>query len=75
MNILIAYPSTMVKKKEIRRFNMINLQNGSDKDIPLKIQRILYYAESRFWCILKSLKNDDKRHTWCQKLLHRELVN
>lgn len=40
-----------------------------------KIQQILYYAESRFWHILNNLTSaDDVKLSWCQKLLHRELV-
>ena len=66
----------MGKKTAIRHFNMFNLQNGSDNDIQMKIQQLLYYAELRFSCILKTLKKaNDKRHFWCQKLIRRELVN
>jgi hypothetical protein len=66
----------MGKKNDIRRFNMFNLQNESNLEIQKKIQQLLYYAESRFWSILNTFKNSDyNRNSWCQKLLHRELVN
>jgi hypothetical protein len=56
----------------MRRFELINSQNLFHNDTQKKIQQLLYYAESRFWCILKSTKKEND--IWCQKLLHRELV-
>jgi hypothetical protein len=58
------HPSTL------RRFNMMDSRNH--KNTQAMIQHLLYYAESRFWCILKSIKKGEDK--WCQKLLHRELV-
>lgn len=48
-------------------------------DIRIRLQDIIYYAESRFRSILvdgnKDLnKRDMDRISWTQKLLHRELV-
>ena len=39
------------------------------------LQEVVYYAESRFSCILDDLRllEVDRRY-WTQKLLHRELV-
>lgn len=66
----------MEKKTVIHRFNPLNTQNGRCKAMHARIQQILYYAESRFWSILNTLAlADDSKHLWCQKLLHRELVN
>jgi hypothetical protein len=65
----------MKKNPTIRRFNLFNLQNGSNHDIYVKIQETVYYAESRFLGILTDIgKADLARQSWCQKLLRRELV-
>jgi hypothetical protein len=41
----------------------------------VKLQEIVYYAESRFRSMLQDLSNaDNDRKKWTQKLLHRELV-
>jgi hypothetical protein len=59
----------------IRRLNPFNLQHGSDHNLHSNVQEILYYAESRFWCILNEIsKADLDRQSWTQKLLQRELV-
>ena len=59
----------------IRRFNPFNLQHGSDHNIHVKIQEVVFYGESRFWHIVNNIsKADLARQTWTQKLLHRELV-
>lgn len=59
----------------IHRFNLFNLQHGSDHDIHVKIQEIIYYSESRFSSILHHIsKADSDRQSWTQKLLQRELV-
>lgn len=66
----------MEKKNLIRRFNLFSIQNNSSNDVQVYIQHLLYYAESRFSYILNLLRvADDDRIPWCQKLLHRELVN
>lgn len=65
----------MGEKNVIHRFHLFNTQNGLYNAMQDRIQQTLYYAESRFWSILKTLTNaDDARNVWCQKLLHRELV-
>jgi hypothetical protein len=59
----------------IRRFLPFNIHNEEYISFHGKIQKILYYAESRFWSILNSLvKADRGRQKWCQTLLRRELV-
>lgn len=66
----------MEKKGCIRRFNMFTTGGENDKDVHTKIQLILYYAESRFWCILTNLTKADKKSlSSCQILLQRELVS
>ena len=65
----------MDKKTVIHRFNLFNTQNSQYQSMQAKIQQILYYAESRFASIMKTLTvADESRLLWCQKLLHRELV-
>jgi hypothetical protein len=72
---LISYPSTMEKKTVIHRYNLFNVNNNEYNALHVKIQMILYYAESRFWSILNHLADADfTKISWSQKLLHRELV-
>ena len=61
----------MTPKTIIRRFNLFKDQTEQH----VHLQNIIYYAESRFWAILVNLaKADRERLSWCQRLLHRELV-
>lgn len=65
----------MEKKTVLYRFDLFNSQNDQYKALLIRIQQILYYAESRFWSILNNLSTaDGARLLWGQKLLHRELV-
>ena len=60
----------------IHRFNLLNLRNGSQNDMVIEMQEILYYAESRFWSILIDITSKaDRNLQWYQQLLHRELVS
>jgi hypothetical protein len=66
--------SSMNKKPILRRFNILNLQDGSSK-IHFEIKELIYYAESRFLSILNNISQaDENKKSWSQKLLHRELV-
>jgi len=66
----------MEKKTVLRRFNLLNSQNDHYKAWVMRIEQILYYAESRFWMILNNLASaNDTRLLWGQKLLRRELVS
>lgn len=62
-------------------FNGLSTKNDSDYfEARLRLQEIIYYAESRFRSILVDLnknqkKTDIDRLSWTQKLLHRELVS
>ena len=59
----------------IHRFNPFSLQHGSNHSLHVRIQEVIYYAESRFWVILNNIsKADQERQSWTQKLLQRELV-
>lgn len=65
----------MEKKPVLHRFNLFTSKNNQYTALLIRIQQILYYAESRFWSILNHLaKADDARQLWGQKLLRRELV-
>jgi len=65
----------MYKKPVIRRFNRFSLQSGTNSDLDMRIQDVVDYAESRFWCILNVISTaDENRQSWCQILLQRELV-
>lgn len=61
-------------------FNPFSTKNESDYyDVRLRLQGIIFYAESRFRAILVDVnkdlnKTDIDRISWTQKLLHRELV-
>ncbi|KAF8801935.1 hypothetical protein BYT27DRAFT_7113917, partial [Phlegmacium glaucopus] len=56
-------------------FNPFLLQSISQKGFHIDIQEVIYYAESRFWCILNEISNGPSdRQGWTQKLLHRELL-
>ncbi|KAF8811073.1 hypothetical protein BYT27DRAFT_7253203 [Phlegmacium glaucopus] len=75
MNIDFSYHPSTMRRHTIRRFNPFNLQHGSDQNIHATIQEIVYYAESRFWCIVNKIsKAEPDRQSWMQKLLHRELL-
>ena len=59
----------------IHRFNPFNLAPGFNRDLHMKVQEIVYYAESRFWTISNEIsKEDHDKQSWTQKLLQRELV-
>ncbi|KAF8814635.1 hypothetical protein BYT27DRAFT_7081820, partial [Phlegmacium glaucopus] len=59
----------------IRPFNPFLLQSISQKGFHIEIQEVIYYAESRFWCILNEISNGPiDRQGWMQKLLHCELL-
>lgn len=61
--------------QSILRLNPFALQHGSNLGTHVKIQEMLFYAESRFWTILTNISNADRdRQAWTQNLLQRELV-
>jgi hypothetical protein len=61
--------------QSIHRLNPFTLQHGSNLGSYVKIQEIIFYAESRFWTILTNTSNADReRQAWTQNLLQRELV-
>jgi len=63
------------KKPVIHRFNLFDTRNKKYNELHVKIQLILYYAESRFLSIMKTFRVADvSQVTWGQKLLQRELV-
>ena len=61
-------------------FNPFSVKNNSDySDVRVRLQEIVFYADSRFRAILVHVskdtsKTDLDRMSWTQKLLHRELV-
>lgn len=66
----------MENKNVIRRFRVLKSSNDYNDNIQKAIQHVLYYAESRFWFILKFLTNaGQNKQSWCQILLQRELVS
>ena len=61
--------------QSIHRLNPFSLQHGSNLGTYVKIQEMIFYAESRFWTILTNISNADReRQAWTQNLLQRELV-
>ncbi|KAF8799290.1 hypothetical protein BYT27DRAFT_7121080 [Phlegmacium glaucopus] len=59
----------------IRRFNPFNLQHGSDHNLHVRIQEVIYYGESQLWSVVNDIsKANVDRQAWTQKLLHRELL-
>lgn len=59
----------------IHRFNPFKLKTDFNHANHGKIQEVVYYAESRFWCIINEIsKADVIQQDWTQKLLLRELV-
>ena len=61
--------------QSIHRLNPFALQHGSNLGTHVKIQEVVFYAESRFWTILTNISNADReRQAWMQNLLQRELV-
>ncbi|KAF8806061.1 hypothetical protein BYT27DRAFT_7257484 [Phlegmacium glaucopus] len=59
----------------IRRFNPFNLQHGSDHNLHVRIQEVIYYGESWLWSVVNDInKADVDQQAWTQKLLHRELL-
>ena len=61
--------------QSIHRLNPFALQHGSNLGTHVKIQDIIFYAESRFWTILSNISNADReRQAWTQILLQQELV-
>ena len=61
-------------------FNRLSTKKESDYyEARIRLQEIIFYAESRFRSILVDVNKDPKktdidRISWTQKLLHRELV-
>ncbi len=43
----------------ICQFNLFNLKNKSHHNFNGKVQEIVYYAESRFWCIINEISKAD----------------
>lgn len=64
----------MEKKIGFHRLKLLDTAGQEHyKTKMVKIQQILFYAESRFWSILIHLAKAD--NDWGQILLHRELVS
>lgn len=57
-------------------FNPFSMKKSSEYSaMGVKLQEVVYYAESRFRSMLQDLCNaDNDRKKWTQQLLHRELV-
>lgn len=56
-------------------FNPFDLQHGSDESWHLKLQKVIYYVESRFCQAVTCIsKVDPQHHLWMQNCLRNELV-
>lgn len=62
--------------RQIRLFNPFSLQLGADHEHHLQLQRVIYYAESRFRQALLMFQDaPDHKQTWMQTALREELVS
>jgi hypothetical protein len=64
-------------QSSIHTFDPFNLQQGSNKEWHVKVQRIIYYGESRFRQAAATMIQtaDNRRQRWMQQLLQQELVS
>jgi len=61
--------------RQIKMFNPFSLQLGADSDHHRHIQRVIWYAESRFrQALLICHEAPDSQQRWMQATLWKELV-
>ena len=65
-----------MSNKTLSIFNPFSLQSGPKGPLQMRVQEIIWYAESRFRRVLLELDQANfNKQRWMQKILYSELVS